>query len=122
MTNRMALVAQKIIRPSQTAFLSGRNIMDGAIILHETMHELHRKKLDGVILKLDFEKAYDKVNWTFLQQILRMKGFSPLWCKWIDQIVRGGSVGIKVNDDIGHFFSLRRDCGRGIPCHLFFLT
>jgi hypothetical protein len=58
----MALVAQKIIRPSQTAFLSGRNIMDGAIILHETMHELHRKKLDGVILKLDFEKAYDKVN------------------------------------------------------------
>jgi hypothetical protein len=62
MTNRMALVAQKIIRPSQTTFMSGRNIMDGAIVLHETIHEMHRKKLDGVILKLDFEKAYDKVN------------------------------------------------------------
>jgi hypothetical protein len=66
MTNRMALVAQKIIRSSQTAFMTGRNIMDGAIVLHETIHEMHRKKLDGVILKLDFEKAYEKVNWSFL--------------------------------------------------------
>jgi hypothetical protein len=66
MTNRIALVAQKIIRPSQTAFMRGRNIMDGAVILHETIHEMHRKKVDGVILKLDFEKAYDKINWSFL--------------------------------------------------------
>jgi hypothetical protein len=38
-------------------------------------YELHRKKQKGLILKLDFEKAYDKVNWSFLQQVLRMKGF-----------------------------------------------
>lgn len=65
MTNRIALVAQKVIRPSQTAFLPGRNIMEGVVILHETIHEMHRKKRSGVILKLDFEKAYDKVDWTF---------------------------------------------------------
>jgi hypothetical protein len=35
-------------------------------------------------LKLDFEKAYDKVKWPFLQQILRMKGFSNEWCSWIN--------------------------------------
>ena len=62
----MALVAQKVIKPSQTAFMTGRNIMEGVVILHETIHEMHRKKLDGIILKLDFEKAYDKVNWDFL--------------------------------------------------------
>jgi hypothetical protein len=104
MTNRAAVVAQKIIRPSQTAFMSRRNIMEGVVILHETIHEMHSKKLDGVILKLDFEKAYDKVNWSFLQQTLRTKGFAPLWCKWVEQIVKGGSVGIKDNDDIGHYF------------------
>jgi hypothetical protein len=49
--------------------------MEDMVILHETIHELHRKKQKGLILKLDFEKAYDKVNWSFLQQVLRMKGF-----------------------------------------------
>lgn len=39
--------------------------MEGVVILHETIHEMHRKKRSGVILKLDFEKAYDKVDWTF---------------------------------------------------------
>lgn len=95
-TNRLALVAEKVIRPSQTAFMTGRNIMEGAVILHETIHEMHRNKLDGVVLKIYFEKAYDTGNWIFLQQMLRMKGFSPLWCKWINQIVKGGSVGIRV--------------------------
>ena len=50
--------------------MSGRNIL-GVVILHETIHELihelHRKKKSGVILKLDSEKAYDKVNWVFIQ-------------------------------------------------------
>jgi hypothetical protein len=53
---------------------AGRNILEGVVVLHKTIHELHKKR-DGVILKLDFEKAYDKVNWSFLQQTLIMKGF-----------------------------------------------
>jgi len=76
---------------------------------------MHRKKLDGMILKLDFEKAYDKVKWSFLQQTLIMKGFSPVWCRWIDQIVRGGSVNIKVNDDVGHFFQTKKGVRQGDP-------
>jgi hypothetical protein len=54
--------------------------MEGVVILHETIHELHRKKQSGVILKIDFDKAYDKVKWSFVQQILRTKGFSLEWC------------------------------------------
>lgn len=112
MSNRVALVAQKIIKTSQTTFMTGRNIME-VVILHETIHEMNRKRLDGLILNLDFEKAYDKVNWAFLQQMLRMKGFSPIWCKWIDQIVRGGSVSIKVNDEIEHYFQSKKGLIQG---------
>jgi hypothetical protein len=59
---RLTKVVEKLVSQSQTAFIPGRNIMEGTIILHETLHKLHRKKMNGVILKLDFEKAYDKVK------------------------------------------------------------
>jgi hypothetical protein len=66
-TLRLNNVADHVVRPSQTTFMQGRNILDGVVTLHETVHELHSKKLNGVILKLDFEKAYDNVKWSFLQ-------------------------------------------------------
>jgi hypothetical protein len=108
MVNRMTGIAMKLISPSQTAFMSGRNIMEGVVMLHETIHEIHRKKMSGVILKLDFEKAYDKVNWEFLQQTLRIKGFSGKWCHWISQIISKGSVGVKVNNNIGWYFQTKK--------------
>jgi hypothetical protein len=79
-TNRVTGLAQKVIRPTQSAFI-----------------ELHRKKTDGVLFKIDFEIAYDKVNWSLLQQALRMKGFLPSWCDWVGRFVQGGSVGTCVN-------------------------
>jgi len=112
-TNRLNRVAQQVVNPCQSAFMPGRNIMEGVVILHETIHELHTKKLDGVVFKIDFEKAYDKVKWSFLQQTLRMKGFSPKWCRWIESFVSGGSVGIKVNDDIGHYFQTKKGLRQG---------
>jgi hypothetical protein len=42
--------------------MRGWNILEGVVILHEMIHELHRKKQNGVIFKIDFEKAYDRVK------------------------------------------------------------
>jgi hypothetical protein len=90
--NRLTSVACRITKPSQSAFLPGRYILEGVVVLHETIHEMKRKKQKGIILKLDFEKAYDKVNWNFLQQVLRMKGFPNMWCQWMERVVSKGSV------------------------------
>jgi hypothetical protein len=84
-TIRANTVAEKVISPTQSAFMPGRHILEGVVVLHETIHELHRKKMDGVIFKIDFEKAYDKVKWPFLQQVMRMKGFHPSWCQLVEQ-------------------------------------
>ena len=54
-----------------------RNIMEGIMSLHEILHETKRRKEVGIILKLDFEKAYDKVNWNFLFDCLLHWGFLP---------------------------------------------
>ena len=79
-----------------------------------------KKKQSAIILKLDFEKAYDKVNWNFLQQTLRMKGFSQTWCKWIENKVTGGSVAVKINDEVGHYFQTMKGLRQGDPCPLCF--
>ena len=95
--------------------MPGRHILEGVVVLHETIHELHRKKMDGVIFKIDFEKAYDKVKWSFLQQVMRMKGFDDKWCDQIMHYIQGGSVGVRVNDDIGHYFQTRKGLRQGDP-------
>jgi hypothetical protein len=120
--NRMSGIAEKLISPTQTAFMPRKNIMEGVVMLHETIHELHRKKTSGIVLKLDFKKAYDKVNWGFLQQTLRMKGF--FWQSDVNGLVRfatKGSVGIKVNENVGRFFQMKKGLRQEILCHLYCL-
>ncbi|WVZ76232.1 hypothetical protein U9M48_024221, partial [Paspalum notatum var. saurae] len=56
---------------------------------------------NGVIFEIYFEKAHNKVRWDSLWQTLRMKGFTPLWCRWVQDCVNGGHVGVKVNDQKG---------------------
>jgi hypothetical protein len=114
------VIAHKVIRPTQSAFILGRNILEGVVILHETIHELHRKKMDGVLFKIDFKKAYDKVKCDFLQQALRMNGFPPEWCSWIARFVQGGSVGIHVNNDIGRYSNSKGVETRGPTVSYFF--
>lgn len=60
-TNRLTQIAH-VMQPSHMAFVPGRNILEGVVILNETLHKIHLKKLDGIIFKVDFEKAYDKVK------------------------------------------------------------
>lgn len=74
------------------AFMQGRYILHGVVTLHETIHEMHRKNLNGIILKIGFEKAYDKVKWSFLQLTLRMNAFSDEWHTLINNAIFGGTV------------------------------
>ena len=46
-TNRITSIAEQVVQPTQTAFMPGRNILEGVVVLHETIHEIHRKKMDG---------------------------------------------------------------------------
>jgi hypothetical protein len=67
----------------------GEVFMEGVLALHEIAHELKRKMLGGFLLKLDFEKAYDMVDWDFLREVLLTKGFSAGLVHRILQLVSG---------------------------------
>jgi hypothetical protein len=100
---------------TQTTFISGRNILQGVVILHETIHEIKRKKEKGVILKLDFEKAYDKVSWPFLLKVLERKQFPKKWIDWIHKVISGGRVGIKINGESREKFRTYNGVRQGDP-------
>ena len=108
-------IAHSVVQHSQTIFMPDRNILEGVVVLHETLHEIHTKKRNGVVFKVDFEKAYDKVKWPFLQQALRMKGFDEAWRRQVESFTQKGSVGIKVNGDIGHYFQTHKGLTQGDP-------
>jgi hypothetical protein len=59
---RINSVVDHIVGPTQTVFMRGRNILEGLIILHEIVHELHHKKQSGVTFKIDLKNTYDKVR------------------------------------------------------------
>jgi hypothetical protein len=78
--------------------MKGRNITSGIMCLHEIMQETKRRKEIGVLFKIDFEKACDKVSWRLLFYCLHVRGFNATWCEWIRQVVSGGTVSIKLNN------------------------
>lgn len=78
-------------------------------------HEVCNKKKSGVLLKVDFEKAYDKVKWPFLYQMMQAKGFGDVWCDWMMRIVRGGRVAVKLNDKICTYFPTYKGIRQGDP-------
>ena len=77
---RLEPIMGKIINKCQMGFIKGRNILDGIMNLHKILHDTKVKKKDGLVLKLYFEKAYDKISWQFLFDCIKQRGFPEKWC------------------------------------------
>ena len=101
---RLAPVTQRVIDCSQSGFLKGRNILKGPVVLQEIIHELKRTRQPAVLLKLDFEKAYDRVNWEFIRKVLIQKGFEPGFLHRIMHLLLGGQTTVSINREVGNFF------------------
>jgi hypothetical protein len=74
LTNRISKVADRLVASNQTTFIKGRYILESVGTAHEIIHSVHKSKQQCFILKLDYEKAYDKVNWNFLLEVLEKRG------------------------------------------------
>lgn len=67
-TCRLSKVLDSVISETQYAFLSGRQILDGVVILNEVINEAKRKKLSRMVFNVDFEKTFDSINWGNLDE------------------------------------------------------
>ena len=78
MANRIKKILPKIISKHQSAFTKSRLISDNILVAFETLHSMqkHMGKEDYMAIKLDTSKAYDKVEWSYLEPIMRCVGFT----------------------------------------------
>ena len=97
LTLRLKQVMNDIIGPYQSAFIEGRQILDGALIAGELIETYKRKKEKAAILKLDFHKAFDCVSWKFLDWVQTQMGFPASWRRWISSCVNSASASILLN-------------------------
>jgi hypothetical protein len=119
---RLAPLAHRTIDRSQTAFIKGRALHEGVLALHEIAHELRAKRLGGLFLKLDFEKAYDRVDWDFLREVLLRKGFSSTMVHRLMQLVSGGQTAVMLTGRSAPSSGTRGGSDRETRCLPFSLT
>jgi Reverse transcriptase (RNA-dependent DNA polymerase) len=67
------------------------------------------------VLKIDFEKAYDRVSWTFVHELLISRGFGQMWTGWITSLLIGAQTYIDFNGSMTQYFQYRRCLRQGDP-------
>jgi hypothetical protein len=107
LANRLQTVIQSIIHENQYGFIKSRTIQDCLAWAYEYLHFCHKTKKKTVAFKIDFEKAFDKVNHSFILAVLEAKGFGSVWCSWIKQLLTSATSSVLLNGIPGSFFIVK---------------
>lgn len=116
--SRLKDVLPCLIDKAQSTFITGRHIQDNSLIAFELLHTIkkkHNRKVGDVALKIDISKAYDQVDWTYLEDIMRRMGFCDTWICWIMLCVTTVKYTFRVNSEFVGLIILGRGLRQGNP-------
>jgi retron-type reverse transcriptase len=108
-------VILQIAHTNQYGFIKGRTIQDCLAWSFQFLHLCHHSKKEIVILKLDFEKAFDKLEHQVILEVLKYKGFSNKWVSWIQNLLSTGSSSILLNGIPEKPFNCKRGVRQSDP-------
>ena len=115
LANRLKLVVGKVVSKAQNAFVEGRQILDVALVDNEVIDSILKSNEGTVLCKLDIEKVYDHVDWSFLLSIMGMMGFREKWLRWMQWCIFTTSFSVLVNKTSLGFFQSFKGLRRGDP-------
>jgi ribonuclease HI len=115
--NRIRPLLSHLVSPYQSAFVPGRRGVDNVIIAQELLHSMHRKKgrTGSLILKVDLEKAYDRLEWSFIREVLLFFLFPKSLVDLILDCVSSSSISILLNGGKMEVFKPSRGIRQGDP-------
>ncbi|XP_027098924.2 uncharacterized protein [Coffea arabica] len=114
--NRLGRVLPALVSPWQTGFVPGRGITDNILLTQELVLDLDRRlRHPNLILKLDMEKTYDRVEWPFLLFMLRQFGFAEHVVDIFFRLVSNNWFSVLVNGKAAGFFKASRGVRQGDP-------
>lgn len=115
---RLKSFMELLISPNQSAFVGGRQIQDNLVIAHEVFHSLKRRDSRGrenVAIKLDMSKAYDRLEWSFIKDILLAYGFESRWVELVMKLICSVTYKYKVNGFTSQSLTPQRGLRQGDP-------
>ncbi|KAG7534372.1 Endonuclease/exonuclease/phosphatase superfamily [Arabidopsis thaliana x Arabidopsis arenosa] len=117
MVLRLKRVMPLLIGPAQSSFIPGRLSTDNIVIVQEAVHSMRRKqgRKGWMLLKLDLEKAYDRIRWDFLEDTLKAARLPEKWVGWIMKCVTGPSMQVLWNGEKTEAFQPMRGLRQGDP-------
>ena len=102
-----------MISEDQTGFMANRYIGDNIRLIYDLISYLNKENMPGLLLCLDFEKAFDSVDWRFMFKVLHAFGFGPDISQWIFTFHRDIKSSVAVNGQLAEWFSIQRGCRQG---------
>ena len=108
--NRIKTVLDCLIHEDQKGFISGRFIGENVKLIYDILFETKNQNLPGLILSVDFEKAFDTVSWKFIEKVLDYFIFGPSVKSWIKLFQKGSESCIIQNGHMSDFLKLKRGC------------
>ena len=120
---RLQKVLHKLISSTQSGFMSNRFIGEGTRLIYDIMHYTQYNEIPGLLMLIDFQKAFDSVSWKFLYTILPLFGFKQDFCKWIKILNTNVKAAVLQSGILSDFFDIQRGCRQGDPisAYLFLL-
>ncbi|KAL0315459.1 UNVERIFIED_CONTAM: hypothetical protein Sradi_5424100 [Sesamum radiatum] len=120
---RLGHVLSKVVSLSQSGFVPGQLLSNNVLLAHELIHSLESRRPEpNVVFKLVMAKAYDRVSWEFLYQVLRQKGLPQRYIGLVASAVSHYWFSILVNDEHAGFFHLTRGLWLRDPLSLAFVV
>ena len=113
LSSRLSKVLDTIIDPNQTCSIPGRSISSNLNTLRDILDCIDRTNETGILISLDQEEAFDRVNRMFLQNLLEKYGFGPDFKKWIRTLYKDANMRVIVNDFLTDRVELRRGVRQG---------